>query len=437
MSEEPPESSAKRPSALAMARMFPVTSVILTLNILVFAVCAIATWKAGRGSIMGFDSGLLILLGADYGPLTLDGQWWRIISSMFLHGSLIHVGANMYCYWDLGRLAESVYGSKRYLATYMITGIASSVASLGIHPNSVSVGASGAIFGVAGALVFPFYRKRLQLPAAVMKSMFRSLGTFIALNLVIGTVVPVIDNAAHMGGLIAGLILGTIWTHFVTTRADEPSTMIKVIAASLMVCAAGFVLVDRVQHDRILAWQAVSAMDKGDHALALQKAQEAVTRRPKDVPAHNSLGEVYFAKADYENAAREFETSLRLDPEDGFAQSRLGSCYAKLQQWGKAEPLLRQALKRIPDDAETLFFLGTALNNMGRSDEALQEIRKAVRSNPDSAIAQYALGSLLLDKGDAQRAVAALTEAVRLDPQNQEYKQTLARAEATSAKGSR
>src|SRR4051794_30161373 len=157
---------------------------------------------------------------------------------MYLHGSLIHVGANMYCYWDLGRLAESVYGSKRYLATYMITGIASSVASLGIHPNSVSVGASGAIFGVAGALVFPFYRKRLQLPAAVMKSMFRSLGTFIALNLVIGTVVPVIDNAAHMGGLIAGLILGTIWTHFVTTRADEPSTMIKVIAASLMVCAA-------------------------------------------------------------------------------------------------------------------------------------------------------------------------------------------------------
>ena len=168
--------------------------------------------KTGRGSPMDFEATMLLRWGADYGPLTLDGQFWRIFTSMFVHGGLIHVAANMWCLWNFGPLAERVYGRWRFLTIYLLTGLASSVSSLAIHPTTISVGASGAIFGIVGALVFPFYRKRLQLPPQVMKSMMSSLLTFIVINLLIGSAVPVIDNAAHVGGLLAGLLLGAVIT---------------------------------------------------------------------------------------------------------------------------------------------------------------------------------------------------------------------------------
>lgn len=410
-------------------KAFPATSAILALNVLVFLVTAIATWKTGRGTIGEFDSRLLLRLGADYGPLTLDREWWRVFTCMFLHGSVIHIAANMYCFWDFGRIAERIYGSLRYLSIYLITGIGSSLASLAIHPNSVSVGASGAIFGVVGALVVPFYAKRLQLPSPVMKSMLRSLVTFIALNLVIGTIIPVIDNAAHIGGLIGGLIFGAVWTRLAKSEAYN-SSVAKVAAVSLILCATLFAGAQRLQRDKILAWQAVTALDSGNRQLALEKAQQAVARRPKDVPAHNVLGEVYFEKAQFEDAARQFEESRRLDPKDAYAQARLGASYAHLGRWKDAEPLLREALRREPEDAETLLYLGAALRGMGRADEALQEIQKSVRHNPGSANGQYALGSLLMEKGEIPQAIAAMREAVRLSPANETYRDALARAEA-------
>jgi rhomboid protease GluP len=405
---------------------------VLAVNVLVFVLTALATSKSGEGSIAAFDPRLLLRLGADYGPLTLDREWWRVFTCMFLHGGIIHLAANMYCFWDFGRIAERIYGSLRYASLYLITGIASSLCSLAIHPNSVSVGASGAIFGVAGALVVPFYSKRLQLPAPVIKSMLRSLVTFIALNLIIGTLIPVIDNAAHVGGLIAGLLLGAVWTRL--ARSDDYNTSLaRVTAISLLLCAVAFAGVQRLHRDRILAWQAVTALDNGNRQLALEKAQQAVSRRPGDVPAHNVLGEVYFEKAQFEDAAQQFEHSLRLDPKDGYAQSRLGASYAHLERWRDAEPLLREALRRRPEDAETLYYLGAALRGMGRNDEAIEALRKSVRSNPGSANVQYALGSLLMDKGEVPQAIAAMREAVRLSPANEHYKAALARAEGRAS----
>jgi rhomboid protease GluP len=415
---------------LLVVRMFPVSSAVLAINILVFVITAIATWKFGRGSIGQFDSQLLLRLGADYGPLTLDGQWWRVFTCMFLHGSFIHVAANMYCFWEFGRIAERIYGAGRYASIYLITGVASSLASLAIHPNSVSVGASGAIFGVVGVLVVPFHAKRLQLPPAVMKSMVRSLVAFIVLNLVIGTIIPVIDNAAHIGGLIAGLVLGMVWTRLAAAGQFGRGTIAKVTAISLILCVAGFAGVQRKHRDRILAWQAVTALDNGNQQLAMEKAQQAVARRPKDVPAHNILGEIYFERKQYNDAVAQFEQSLKLDPKDGYAQARLGASYAHLERWQQAEPLLREALRRQPENAETLLYLGAALRGMGRTEEALQEIRKSVRNDPSSATGQFILGSLLMEKGQVPQAIAAMREAVRLNPDNDTYKDALANAEA-------
>src|ERR1700687_782312 len=92
-------------------------------------------------------------LGANFGPATIGGEWWRLLTSVFVHGGLLHIAFNMWCLWNLGALCESLYGRWTYPAIYLICGVGASLASAAWHPHTPSVGASGAIFGLAGALI--------------------------------------------------------------------------------------------------------------------------------------------------------------------------------------------------------------------------------------------------------------------------------------------
>lgn len=427
---QPQPQAVRRLGMFQMASLFPITSVIVAINVAVYVGCALYSQVTHQGSPMEFSISMLLRWGADFGPLTLDGQWWRIFTSMWLHGGLIHVGANMYCFWDFGRIAERVYGRGRYLSIYLLTGLASSIASLAIHPATVSVGASGAIFGVAGALVFPFYRKRLHLPPPVMKSMLRSLGSFIAINLVIGSIVPVIDNSAHVGGLLAGLALGGLWSALATKPIDMKAMVWKVTAATLIVLAAAFIGVRRLHENTVLALQSVFASERGDLKTAEQKAQQAVARRPNDYVSHLALGDVYFKKQQFADAVRAYQAALQLKPNDPYTQSQIGAAYVALNKWKEAETPLREALKEDPNDADTLLNLGIALAGMDRYDEGLYMVRKSVQSNPSSARGQFTYGSLLAEKGEYKQALGPLGEAVKLDPKDDDYKQALQRVES-------
>jgi rhomboid protease GluP len=233
-----------RPTLGETVSAFPVTSVIVAINVLVYLLCVGASYLSGQGSFMDFSSELLAALGANFGPYTLDHQWWRLFTCMWMHGGLIHIGANMYCFWSFGRIAERVFGRSRYLTIYLVTGIASSLASVAWHPFIVSIGASGAIFGVAGALFVPFYRKRLKLPPPVMNAMLRSIGMFIVINLLIGASLPFIDNSAHMGGLVAGFIIGNV---FVEMASKEEGSLAKVAISSAILLVLAFAV---IKHER-------------------------------------------------------------------------------------------------------------------------------------------------------------------------------------------
>ena len=188
---------------LLIPKMFPISSAVLVIDVLVFLVAAIATWKSGHGSIAEFDPRLLLRLGADYGPLTLDREWWRVLTCMFLHGGIIHVAANMYCFWIFGRIAERIYGAGRFASLYLITGIASSLSSLAIHPNSVSVGASGAIFGLFGAAFIIARGRGLNTVAS-------ELGFLLLINLALTFGIRGISIGGHLGGLAGGLLCALV-----------------------------------------------------------------------------------------------------------------------------------------------------------------------------------------------------------------------------------
>ena len=181
------------------------TQVIFGINVAVFLGMAL-----GGSTLINFSGPEIVRWGANWGPLTLGGEWWRLLTCVFVHGGIIHIGFNMWCLWNLGALAESLYGRWTYAAIYLLCGVGSSLTSLAWHPGVPSVGASGAIFGLAGALIAAFKLGEFSVPREALSGTLRSLGIFVLYNLVFGAMIGTTDNAAHIGGLITGLIVGAL-----------------------------------------------------------------------------------------------------------------------------------------------------------------------------------------------------------------------------------
>ncbi|MFM7718045.1 MAG: rhomboid family intramembrane serine protease, partial [Actinomycetota bacterium] len=161
----------------------------------------------GGGSTLGSPTGFaLIQLGALQPFLIADGQWWRLFSSMFLHAGFLHIAFNGYALWLFGTAVESLFGWRRFLALYLVTGFLAGVASYAFGPaNSVGVGASGAIFGLFGAFIAYNLRRRNSVQGMAA---LRWAGTLLLLNALIALGFRSIDWRAHLGGLVAGLLAG-------------------------------------------------------------------------------------------------------------------------------------------------------------------------------------------------------------------------------------
>lgn len=185
----------------------PVTYVVLGINILLFGVSLLATMRNSQalnlfGGINGF---VLDRLGACRPLPFMEGEWWRLIMPVFLHGNLLHIAMNSWVLMDVGPLVEEVYGSPRYLFLYILTG------ALGFAASSVtghfSVGASGALMGLIGLMLAITTRRG----GAYMQMVRAQLIRWVAYIFVIGLLIRGIDNAAHFGGLAAGFLLGKVF----------------------------------------------------------------------------------------------------------------------------------------------------------------------------------------------------------------------------------
>lgn len=181
---------------------FFVTPILIYINIGIYIVMAVM----GLGFI-SFKGQDLLQWGANYGPLTKSSEWWRLLTSIFLHGGLMHLLANMYGLLFVGVFLEPLLGRAKYLTIYMFTGILASVASIWWYDATVSVGASGAIFGLYGLFLALLSTKIF--PPDFAKSFLISTAIFVGFNLLMG-LTGGIDNAAHIGGLLSGFVIGLI-----------------------------------------------------------------------------------------------------------------------------------------------------------------------------------------------------------------------------------
>ena len=210
------------------------TIIIIAINAVVFAALVLA-----GGNLLRLDSAHLIAAGALYGPAVLQGEYWRLASAMFLHGGLLHIALNMFALWQAGSLVERLFGHKRFLILYLGAGLVGAITSLWWKPTVLSVGASGAIFGVYGALLGYLLGAREAMPLSLMRELRSSALAFVGFSLFAGFAMPGIDNAAHVGGLIGGFLLGLGFARPLDAKLDLRSGLRAVLCVALTLGMAG------------------------------------------------------------------------------------------------------------------------------------------------------------------------------------------------------
>jgi len=316
---------------------------LLAVNLLLF----ILTMMHGNSQ----DIEVLIRMGAKYNPGIWLGEWWRLFTPLFLHAGFLHFSMNSYALYQLGVVVERLFGRGRFFFIYFCSGIFGSAAGAFFRPEVISVGASGAIFGLFGALVYFGLRK----PAASRRFFGRSLWVTIGVNLLLGFIIPGIDYIAHLGGLVGGILcaaaIGLGQKDFLRKRWFWQGACLLsfsvVVWLALTPPAVNWYQPfeeGRIALQQGNTAQAISSLEESYHLkpdnslvrtyllqayisslpqLYKEKDSEAIIRTYQRMIQiedywvyHFNLGRTYFYQQQYAAAKREFVEVLRLNPEN-------------------------------------------------------------------------------------------------------------------------
>jgi rhomboid protease GluP len=228
-------------SIFVPAKGYFVTPIIINLNILVFVAMAFS-----GVDIMLPDSEHLIAWGANFRPVTLEGEWWRLLTSCFLHIGIIHLLMNLYALMYIGMQLEPYLGQRRFLVAYLLSGIAGSANSLYWHELTISAGASGAIFGMYGVFLAMLTTNLIE--KAARQTMLTSIAIFVGYNLLNG-IRGGIDNAAHIGGLLSGIVIGYAFYPSLVKPAKEKLQYITLAALTATILSYSFVIYKTTPND--------------------------------------------------------------------------------------------------------------------------------------------------------------------------------------------
>ncbi|WP_413380184.1 rhomboid family intramembrane serine protease [Alkalihalobacillus sp. 1P02AB] len=314
-----------------------ITYALLVMNVFIFILI----------ELYGDSESILTLVevGAKYSPLILDGEWWRIITSMFIHIGFLHLLMNSLALYFLGTLVERIYGSFRFVFIYFIAGVLGTLISFWMN-LSIGAGASGAIFGLFGALLYFGLNHR--------KLFFQTMGAnvliVLVINLAFGFLIPVVDNSAHVGGLIGGFLAA----YFIQLPKQKKSVK-QLIAVAILFSMS---LVPFLFADALLQKDEFDLLEAQIAYLYIEeeKLAEAYTFLERPYARGTDVGEIYFY---------------------------LGYLKIKDEEIPEAKVLFEQALEKNPNLHPAYFNLSLIVEAEGDYDKALEYIQKAIELNPD------------------------------------------------------
>ncbi|HXZ14222.1 MAG TPA: rhomboid family intramembrane serine protease [Candidatus Sulfotelmatobacter sp.] len=369
--------------------------------------------------------------GADFGVLTLAGQWWRLLTSVFVHFGIIHLLFNMWCLWDLGLSLEPLMGRRAFALMYLASGIAASTVSLGWNQWRVSAGASGAIFGVAGALVSYLILKKAPLPKETLRRRLKSLAVFIFYNLFYGALRFGVDNSAHLGGLIAGMILGALIPAVAPTATPAEASAGGLLVGSparlgessermargavLMLVGAGYSALIFIGLYQIARKHAAEAhygaaalqIQRGNLAAAIPELQQSIALNPKSGVPPAVLGVLKLEQEDPIGAYPILEQAVRLEPSYRLLRHNLALAYIGAGYPGLARQEIGWALQSQEEDqAAAHFILGLCAYLERDYEQASTQLLSAIQARKDFFEAQDDLARIYIESGKAEQARA-------------------------------
>ncbi|KGX90864.1 hypothetical protein N781_05690 [Pontibacillus halophilus JSM 076056 = DSM 19796] len=311
------------------------TYAFLAIIVLMFA------WMEYTGSSLNTQH--LIDFGAKYNPAIVDGEWWRFVTSMFLHIGFVHFALNSLALYYIGNAVERMYGSWRFVVIYMLSGVIGSLTSFALTP-SVSAGASGAIYGLFGALLFFGVVER--------KLFLRTIGPnlifILIINIAFSVVSPQIDNGAHFGGLAAGFLV-SMMLHLPKRRkwSMQILALLVLLIGSIGILSFGLGSQPGVQ--------------QANELLEQERYEEAIelTTEKLQSPMDQYKGELYFTRS---------------------------YAYIKTGEFEKAQQDLEKSIRYESNTALSRAHYNLALleSDLGNQDKALQHARKALELEPDN-----------------------------------------------------
>jgi membrane associated rhomboid family serine protease/cytochrome c-type biogenesis protein CcmH/NrfG len=425
---------------------------------------------------------VLLNFGAAYGPYFRHGQYWRAVMPMFLHIGWLHITLNMLALYALGPVLEQIYGAGRYVSLYVACGIVSAMVSMSMT-SDVSAGASGAIFGVAGAILVTGYLHREAVPVRWRRAFGRGLLflVLVILDLILGFVIPHIDYWGHLGGLGAGILLAVLIPppaprpHFESAEAPRPSqdwvwVPVVVVAVAMGATFQHYRVARQV--DRLLA-EGAQLETRHQNAEARGRFQQAAQRAPYDERPLEALGALDLDENRPADAVREYQQALRVIPGSPDALLGLSLAYRRQGDLGKARQALEAVFAQHPPTAqghvaladlfaEQKFYaqavahyqqalrldpaLAVAHNNLAwlyatcddpkfrRPQQALEHARRAVElSGGKEAAYVDTLAEALYVNGQYAQAVEVQTRALALDPASKDLQEDMAKYRQAAA----
>jgi membrane associated rhomboid family serine protease len=339
---------AVRFARAVLTRPATFTFIFLIANVFMFLLVALSAGGTNEATF----NGELIAYGAKLNALIRQGEWWRFVTPIFLHGNWTHLLMNMYGLWILGPYVEKLYGSAKFVVFWVLTGIAGVVASyLTVRPDmhigpvsrflfraedAASVGASGALFGLIGVLFVFGIKFRHELPEEFKRAFGAGMLPTILINVVIGYIFPFIDNSAHMGGLFAGAALALVVGYKRPHQSASMSIVWQILqAAALALVAVSFLMIARHFHGSPPKFNVAAVKNAVLPSLKTNELE-------KFINAINAGQEAFFKAVnnkdtgEVEKAVKALDSAPRLDDQANEVRNELKTLLAHASDYAKA-----------------------------------------------------------------------------------------------------
>lgn len=328
------------------------TYILIGINALIYLLMEI---KGGST-----DPRILLQFGAKESYLITQGEYWRLIAPIFLHIGFIHFALNSTALHYLGQITERIYGSFRFFIIYLMAGIIGNIISFLFSPNTIGAGASGAIFGLFGALLYFGY----VYPSLFFRTMGKDILAVIAINLIFGLAVANIDNYAHIGGLIGGFFVSAFVGLPQQKRKRYGMAVIAILFLVLVFSSTWWAIQNReVKGSQALVIVGEDALKQDDDQKALKIFQHLVEVEPKDANYHfyyaytlDQLGNLNTAKEHYQKA-------IQFDPNIYQAHFNIARILLLQHKEREAIPYLKKAIEINPQFKEAKELLQNIQSN--------------------------------------------------------------------------